>query len=130
MTAAADKLAEHPAVTLLAELVRRPSVTPADAGCQEIIAGRLAALGFHCEAMPFGDVSNLWARRGTSGPVLCFSGHTDVVPPGSEEEWDSDPFEPLIKDGLMVGRGSADMKSGLAAMIVALEQFIATHEDH
>lgn len=130
MTAVADKLAEHPAVTLLAELVRRPSVTPADAGCQEIIAGRLAALGFHCEAMPFGDVSNLWARRGTSGPVLCFAGHTDVVPPGSEEEWDSDPFEPLIKDGLMVGRGSADMKSGLAAMIVALEQFIATHEDH
>jgi len=130
MSAATDKLADHPSVTLLTELVLRPSVTPADAGCQEIIARRLAAIGFDCEAMPFGDVDNLWARRGTSGPLLCFAGHTDVVPPGSDEEWDSDPFEPVIKDGLMYGRGSADMKSGLAAMIIALEQFIADHEDH
>jgi len=126
----ADGTPPHPSIALLSELVRRPSITPEDAGCQEIIAARLDALGFVCESMPFADVSNLWARRGSSGPVLCFAGHTDVVPPGGEEEWDSDPFEPLIKDGLMYGRGSADMKSGLAAMIVALEQFVAAHNDH
>ena len=126
----ADDTPPHPSIALLSELVRRPSITPEDVGCQEIIAERLDALGFTCESMPFGNVSNLWARRGSSGPVLCFAGHTDVAPPGDEDEWDSDPFEPLIKDGLMYGRGSADMKSGLAAMILALEQFVVAHKDH
>ena len=126
----ADDTPPHPSIELLSELVRRPSITPEDAGCQEIIAERLNALGFTCESIPFGDVSNLWARRGSAGPVLCFAGHTDVVPPGARDEWDTDPFEPVLKDGLMYGRGSADMKSGLAAMIVALEQFVRAHADH
>ena len=130
MTTSADKDLRHPAIQLLHELMRRPSVTPDDAGCQEILAERLTRLGFECESMPFGDVTNLWARRGTSAPVLCFAGHTDVVPPGPEDEWLTGPFEPVEKDGLLFGRGSADMKSGLAAMIVALEQFIAEHPDH
>jgi succinyl-diaminopimelate desuccinylase len=121
---------EHPSITLLSELIRRPSITPDDAGCQDILAQRLARLGFECEAMPFGDVKNLWARRGSSGPLLCFAGHTDVVPPGSDSEWQSDPFEPVVRDGNMFGRGSADMKSGLAAMTVALERFVAAHADH
>ena len=120
----------HPTIDLLAELIRRPSVTPDDAGCQEILARRLKALGFECETMQFGDVSNLWARRGNTGPVLCFAGHTDVVPPGPEDDWQTDPFEPVVKDGYLYGRGSADMKSGLAAMITALESFIAEHSDH
>ena len=125
-----DGTNSHPSITLMSELIRRPSVTPDDAGCQAIITKRLSALGFVCESMPFGEVSNLWARRGVSGPVLCFAGHTDVVPAGAEEEWDSDPYEPLIKDGLMYARGAADMKSGLAAMIVAIEQFVDAHADH
>ena len=120
----------HQAIDLLAELIRRPSVTPDDAGCQEILARRLQALGFECETMQFGDVTNLWARRGNTRPVLCFAGHTDVVPPGADNEWQTDPFEPVVKDGYMYGRGSADMKSGLAAMITALESFIADHSDH
>lgn len=130
MTIPADKLAEHPSITLLNELIRCRSVTPEDAGCQAILAERLQGIGFDCESMPFNEVTNLWARRGTSGPVLCFAGHTDVVPPGPEEEWNTDPFEPVAEDGLIFGRGSADMKSGLAAMIVALENFIAEHPDH
>jgi succinyl-diaminopimelate desuccinylase len=130
MTISGDKVAEHPSITLLTELIRRPSVTPDDAGCQEILAERLQVLGFECESMPFGEVTNLWARRGSSGPVLCFAGHTDVVPPGAEEEWMTEPFEPVAHDGLLFGRGSADMKSGLAAMIVALEEFVAAHPDH
>jgi succinyl-diaminopimelate desuccinylase len=121
---------EHPSITLLNELIRRPSVTPDDAGCQDILAEHLTRLGFECEAMPFGDVKNLWARRGNSAPVLCFAGHTDVVPPGSEDEWQSDPFEPIVRDGNIFGRGSADMKSGLAAMIVALERFVEARADH
>ncbi len=130
MTTPDDNDFEHPSITLLNELIRRPSITPDDAGCQEILAERLTDLGFECEAMPFGDVKNLWARRGSSGPVLCFAGHTDVVPPGSEDEWQSDPFEPVVRDGNIFGRGSADMKSGLAAMIVALERFVDAHADH
>ncbi len=122
--------APHPAAALLADLVRRRSVTPADAGCQALLAGRLAGLGFDCESLPFGDVTNLWARRGETGPVLCFAGHTDVVPPGDEDEWDTDPFEPVVRDGWLYGRGAADMKSGLAAMIVAIEEFIAAQPDH
>jgi len=125
----ADGSPPHPSIALLSELIRRPSVTPDDAGCQEIIAARLSALGFECESMPFGEVSNLWARRGSSGPVLCFAGHTDVVPPGAEDEWDTDPFEPTERDGILYGRGSADMKSGLAAMIVALEEYIGENPD-
>lgn len=117
-------------IALTQELIRRPSVTPDDAGCQALIAERLQMAGFHCEKMPFGDVSNLWARRGDKGPVLCFAGHTDVVPPGALEDWSSAPFEPVTKDGVLYGRGAADMKSGLAAMIVALENFVARHPDH
>jgi succinyl-diaminopimelate desuccinylase len=130
MTTPEDNDFEHPSITLLNELIRRPSITPDDAGCQDILAQRLTRLGFECEAMPFGDVENLWARRGKSGPVLCFAGHTDVVPPGSDDEWQSDPFEPVVRDGNIFGRGSADMKSGLAAMIVALERFVEAHADH
>ncbi|MDH3614604.1 MAG: succinyl-diaminopimelate desuccinylase [Gammaproteobacteria bacterium] len=121
---------DHPVLQLLSELIRCPSITPDDAGCQEILATRLRPLGFDCEPMPFGDITNLWARRGDAGPVLCFAGHTDVVPPGSESEWQSDPFEPVVREGLLYGRGSADMKSGLAAMIIALERFIAAHPEH
>ncbi len=110
---------------LLVELVRRPSVTPDDAGCQQLMAERLEPLGFVCESMPFGDVTNLWARRGSDGPVLCFAGHTDVVPPGPLEQWDTDPFEPTMKDDVLYGRGAADMKASLAAMIVAIERYLA-----
>jgi succinyl-diaminopimelate desuccinylase len=130
MRTLAGDTAGHPSILLLTELLRRPSVTPDDAGCQELIAGRLAPLGFDCESMPFGDVSNLYARRGGSGPVLCFAGHTDVVPPGPAGEWHSNPFEPVARDGHIYGRGAADMKSGLAATIVALERFLADHADH
>lgn len=120
----------HPAVRLLDALVRRPSVTPDDAGCQSLLAERLAALDFRCETMVFGDVTNLWARRGNASPLFCFAGHTDVVPPGRLDEWSSDPFEPRIDGTLMYGRGTADMKSGLAAMIVAIEEFVLRHPGH
>src|SRR5210317_78357 len=119
-----------PTVDLLCDLIRRRSVTPEDAGCQALMKERLEKLGFTCETMQFNDVTNLWARRGTSSPVLCLAGHTDVVPPGNEDEWVSDPFEPVFKDGMVYGRGSADMKSGLAAMIVAIEQFLAENPNH
>ena len=115
---------------LTQDLIRRASVTPADEGCQELLAGRLDALGFSIEHLRFGDVDNLWARRGTDGPVLCFAGHTDVVPTGPIDEWQSDPFDPIIHDGALYGRGAADMKASLAAMIVATEQFIAAHPEH
>ena len=117
-------------ISLLEQLIRCRSVTPDDAGCQQILADRLRALGFVCESMPFGDVSNLYARRGDAAPLLCFAGHTDVVPPGPLEEWNSDPFEPSIRDGAIYARGAADMKAGLAAMVVALEQFVAEHSEH
>lgn len=130
MSTSEEQSSEHPVIDLLAQLIRRPSITPDDAGCQEILARRLKLLGFECETMQFDDVTNLWARRGSAGPVLCFAGHTDVVPPGAADKWDTDPFEPVVKDGYMYGRGSADMKSGLAAMITALESFVADHSDH
>lgn len=130
MTKPGTDLAADPGVLLLSELVALPSVTPADAGCQALMAGRLRAAGFATEDMPFGDVSNLWARRGTDGPVLCFAGHTDVVPPGDPTGWHTDPFEPVIKDGVMYGRGTADMKASLAAMVVAIENFVTKHPDH
>ena len=117
----------HPAIGLLCDLVRRRSVTPDDAGCQELLSERLTKLGFICETLQFSDVTNLWARLGDTAPVLCFAGHTDVVPPGDEEQWSTDPFEPTFKGGLLHGRGSADMKSGLAAMIVAIEEFLGQH---
>lgn len=117
-------------LALLQSLVRRPSVTPDDAGCQAHIAARLEALGFRCESLPFGEVSNLWARRGRTAPLLCFAGHTDVVPPGDRAAWQSDPFDPVIRDGLLFGRGTADMKGGLAAMIVAVEEFVAVYPEH
>ena len=117
-------------IDLLCDLVRRRSVTPDDAGCQALLSERLTALGFACETMLFNDVTNLWARRGSASPVLCFAGHTDVVPPGDEGRWSTDPFEPTLKNGMLYGRGTADMKSGLAAMIVAIEQFLGDHPDH
>lgn len=130
MGAAPEDASHHPAVELLCDLIRRRSVTPDDAGCQAMLSERLEALGFACEFMPFGDVTNLWARRGSTAPVLCFAGHTDVVPPGDEAAWHTEPFEPVFSDDLLYGRGSADMKSGLAAMVVAFERFIAAHPDH
>lgn len=117
-------------VDLLEELIRRPSVTPDDAGCQGVLAAQLAALGFSCEWLNFGEVTNLWARRGNDGPLLCFAGHTDVVPPGDEASWKSNPFEPRIQDGMLYGRGAADMKGSLAAMISALTRFIAQNPAH
>ena len=130
MTSSDHTPIEHPVNQLLCELIRRPSVTPDDAGCQSLLIDRLQAIGFECERMPFNDVENFWARRGADKPVLCFAGHTDVVPPGNRNEWSSDPFEPVVRDGLLYGRGSADMKSGLAAMIVAVERFVAENPNH
>lgn len=121
--------AHEPVIDLLCDLVRRRSITPDDAGCQALLIEHLERLGFVCETLQYNDVTNLWARRGTQAPVLCFAGHTDVVPPGNEAEWSSDPFEPVFRDGLLYGRGSADMKSGLAAMIIALEEFLETHPE-
>lgn len=117
--------ASDAALSLTRELVKRPSVTPDDAGCQAVLAERLAPLGFEIERLRFGDTDNLWARRGGDGPLLCFAGHTDVVPPGPLEDWSSDPFEPVVRDGLLYGRGAADMKASLAAMVVATERLFA-----
>ncbi|MFL6617281.1 MAG: succinyl-diaminopimelate desuccinylase, partial [Povalibacter sp.] len=122
--------ARSSALDLTEQLIRRPSVSPEDQGCLQIIAARLEALGFKIEWLNFGPVENLWARHGDSGPVLCFAGHTDVVPTGPREEWATDPFEPTVKDGMLFGRGAADMKSGLAAMITATERFMERHADH
>ena len=116
-------LERHPAVELLIALARHRSITPADAGCQSLIADRLERAGFRCEEMPFGDVSNLWARLGDSTPVLCFAGHTDVVPPGDLSAWRYDPFEPTRDGDWLYGRGVADMKAALAAMVIAGERF-------
>ena len=118
------------AIELTRDLISRRSVTPADEGCQTLLAQRLARIGFAIEPLPFGNVANLWARRGDSGPLFCFAGHTDVVPTGPLEEWDSDPFVPEIRDGVLYGRGAADMKSGLAAMVTAAEEFVALHPRH
>ena len=118
-----DSNNESPTLHLSRELIRRASVTPDDAGCNQLLMDRLSALGFDCEVMNFGEVSNFWARSSRQGPVLCFAGHTDVVPSGPETAWQSPPFEPQIRDGLLYGRGSADMKGSLAAMITACERF-------
>ncbi len=118
------------ALELAQELIRRRSVTPEDGGCQELVAARLTAAGFRCEPMRFGEVSNLWARRGTGKPLLCFAGHTDVVPTGPLSEWHSDPFVPTLRDGKLYGRGAADMKSSIAAFVVAAETFVAARPRH
>src|SRR5690606_35147783 len=117
-------------IALACELIARPSLTPDDAECQQLLAERLKTCGFDLEPMRHGEVDNLWARRGSQGPVLCFAGHTDVVPTGPLERWDSPPFTPSIRDGLLYGRGAADMKGSLAAMVVAVERFVAAHPDH
>jgi succinyl-diaminopimelate desuccinylase len=115
---------------LATDLIARPSITPDDAGCQAMLIERLTAIGFECETMVFDDVTNLWARRGRAAPVLAFAGHTDVVPPGPLEQWHSDPFVPEIRDGNLFGRGAADMKSSIAAMVTACERFVAQHAQH
>jgi succinyl-diaminopimelate desuccinylase len=115
---------------LTRELITRQSVTPSDAGCQALMMARLAAMGFSCTELQFGEVSNFWAERGSEGPILVFAGHTDVVPTGPIEQWDSHPFQPSERDGLLYGRGAADMKGSLAAMITACEAFLAQHPDH
>ena len=119
-----------PTLELARALIARRSVTPEDGGCQELLAARLAALGFHIERLRFGDVHNLWARRGKAAPLLCFAGHTDVVPPGPLEKWGSDPFVPAQRNGLLYGRGAADMKSSLASFVTAIERFVAEHPSH
>ena len=111
-------------------LISRPSISPEDGTCQALLCERLEKLGFTIEAMPFGEVTNTWARKGSDGPVLCFAGHTDVVPPGDASQWDSDAFTPEIRDGLLYGRGAADMKGSLAAMVTACDSFLAGHPDH
>ena len=118
-------------IDLLEDLISRPSVTPDDAGCQPLIAGRLQRAGFACEHLRYGQVDNLWATHGSGeGPVLVLLGHTDVVPTGPVEAWTSDPFRPEIRDGVLYGRGAADMKSGVAAFVIAAERFVAEHPDH
>jgi succinyl-diaminopimelate desuccinylase len=118
------------ALDLAKELIARRSVTPQDGGCQELLAARLTKAGFRCEPMKFGEVTNLWARRGNAHPVVCFAGHTDVVPTGPLSEWHSDPFVPTIRDGKLYGRGAADMKSSIAAFVVAAERFVAERPHH
>jgi succinyl-diaminopimelate desuccinylase len=119
-----------PALELAKELIARRSVTPEDGGCQELIAKRLQRAGFNCEPMKFGAVTNLWARRGKQRPLVCFAGHTDVVPTGPLSEWHSDPFVPTIRDGKLYGRGAADMKSSIAAFVVAVETFVKERPAH
>ena len=115
---------------LAKDLIRRPSVTPDDCGCQQLIAARLEKAGFDIENFRFGVVDNLWARRGNSAPLFVFAGHTDVVPTGPLEGWNSDPFDPVVREGYLFGRGSADMKGSIAAMVIACEKFVATHPGH
>ena len=124
MSADADILA------LTRELVARPSVTPEDGGCQDLIAARLSRSGFRIERLDFGAVRNLWAVHGEGGPLLCLLGHTDVVPPGPREAWSSDPFDPVERDGRLYGRGAADMKASVAAFVLAAERFVARHPNH
>ncbi len=117
-------------IELAMDLINRRSVTPEDDGCQELMIERLEALGFKIERLPFEEVTNFWARRGDTGPLFCFAGHTDVVPTGPEQNWQFPPFEAVIEQGMLCGRGAADMKGSLAAFITALERFIANHPDH
>lgn len=117
-------------LALTQQLIALPSVTPVDHGCQQLIAERLAPLGFQAEYLNFEDVENLWLRRGTEGPVFCFAGHTDVVPTGPLTAWESAPFQPEIRDGLLYGRGAADMKGSIAAFVIAAENFVREHPEH
>lgn len=118
------------ALELAQALIARPSVSPNDGGCQDLLIERLERIGFRVERLRFNSVDNFWARRGSSGPLLCLAGHTDVVPTGPLEEWMSDPFTPVLRDGLLYGRGAADMKTGLAAMLTGCERFIHEHSSH
>ena len=115
---------------LTKQLISRQSVTPEDDGCQQLMTDRLVKAGFNIQPLPFEDVDNFWAIRGESGPILCFAGHTDVVPSGPESSWQSPPFEPTVKDGVLTGRGAADMKGSLAAMVVAVENYVANNPNH
>ena len=115
---------------LAKQLISRHSLTPTDDGCIDIIGARLTALDFSLEQMRHGEVDNLWARRGNASPVICFAGHTDVVPTGPINKWDSDPFSPTVRDGMLYGRGAADMKGSLAAFVTAIEKFVADHPQH
>ncbi len=117
-------------LALAKDLLSRRSVTPEDAGCQELMIARLEAIGFKIERLRFGDVDNFWARRGDRAPLYAFAGHTDVVPTGPQDQWQHAPFEPTIEDGMLYGRGAADMKGSLAAMLTACERFVAAHPDH
>lgn len=123
-------MSDSPVIALAKDLISRSSVTPEDAGCQDVMIARLKALGFTIEPMVFEDTTNLWARRGTEAPLLVFAGHTDVVPAGNLNHWHTPPFEPTIIDGYLHGRGAADMKGSLACMIVAIERFLAEHPEH
>ena len=128
MTTAA-RIAPSATLELARALIARRSVTPDDAGCQALIAARLEPLGFRCESLVVNGVTNLWARRGDAGPVVCLAGHTDVVPTGPVADWQSDPFTPAERGGWLYGRGAADMKSSLAAFVIAIEAFVTTHRD-
>ncbi|MCK5189363.1 MAG: succinyl-diaminopimelate desuccinylase, partial [Methylococcales bacterium] len=117
-------------LALLKNLICKESVTPEDSGCQDVLVERLSQHGFNEERLNFDDTQNIWLRRGQAKPLLTFLGHTDVVPPGPLDRWDSPPFEPTIRDGKLYGRGAADMKGGIACFITAVERFIANHPDH
>ncbi len=121
---------ESAVLSLTRDLISRPSVTPEDYGCQQLLAARLIPAGFSCEHLAYGDVINLWARRGQDGPLLVFAGHTDVVPTGPLDQWTSEPFTPTEREGKLYGRGAADMKSSIAAFVVAAEEFVAAHPGH
>src|SRR2546430_17143858 len=121
---------ESGVLSLSRALIARRSVTPEDGGCQQLLAERLARAGFHCESVVCGEVPNLWARRGTARPLVCLAGHPDVVPPGPLTEWHSNPFVPTIRDGRLYGRGAADMKSSIAAFVLAVEAFVAERPQH
>ncbi|MCL1125480.1 succinyl-diaminopimelate desuccinylase [Shewanella surugensis] len=130
MSQSNDITPQRDVLALTKDLISRPSVTPLDEGCQQLMSDRLNACGFNIESMVFEDTTNMWARRGHSHPVFCFAGHTDVVPTGDLNRWHTPPFEPVVIDDYLYGRGAADMKGSLAAMIVATERFVAKHPDH
>ncbi|MFC5920692.1 succinyl-diaminopimelate desuccinylase [Neisseria weixii] len=123
-------MTETQSLELAKQLIARTSVTPDDQNCQQLLAERLQKIGFTIEEMNFGDTKNIWARRGNTAPVLCFAGHTDVVPAGPLEKWDSPPFEPTEREGRLYGRGAADMKTSIACFVTACERFVAVHPDH